>query len=456
MVNYYLGGDVSKGYSDFVIIDDEKKIVESDFQLDDTYAGHQNLEKVLRLFFQNHPEATLWAAFESTGGYENNWVKFLLDLTKSYPLKVARINPKGINHDSKAALQKSTNDKISARNIAEYQINHPEKILYNQDESTKTLKRTLTILLGKKKSRTAFLNQLETVLYSANPELMIYFKDDTPQWLLKLLKLFPTATSLLKASVEDLVVIPYLSKNKARTIVSQAKQSVASSCDSLTASSIRRLAADILYLDEQINTEIKYLQSKVLIPQITLMETFKGIGSYSAMALFIEMGDIKRFSTAKQLASFFGLHPVYKESGDGSWNYHMSKQGRKKARAVLYMVAFSGLSNNKLIRNLYDHHRAKGKGHKAALGVCMHKICRIIYGMLKNNQPYDEKIDRNNQKKIKRIKKTIKEDSKRRFQQEDPTAPVSSRQTKKRMERERSQREQVTKHEIHVLTPEPL
>ena len=35
-MNYYLGGDVSKGYCDFVILDKNKKIIEEGFQLDAT------------------------------------------------------------------------------------------------------------------------------------------------------------------------------------------------------------------------------------------------------------------------------------------------------------------------------------------------------------------------------------------------------------------------------------
>ena len=39
-MNYYLGIDVSKGYADFVIINDKKKTVLDNFQLDDTFDGH--------------------------------------------------------------------------------------------------------------------------------------------------------------------------------------------------------------------------------------------------------------------------------------------------------------------------------------------------------------------------------------------------------------------------------
>ncbi len=453
MANYFLGGDASKGYSDFVIINDKKTTIEPVFQLDDTCNGHQQLKQILVKFFENHPDDILYAALESTGGYENNWIKFFQDMSKNFPIQVARINPRGINHDSKAALQKSTNDKISARNIAEYQINHPQKIVYNNESENKSLKRTLTALLAKIKSRAALLNQMETLLYSANPELFLYHKESTPQWLLKLLQSYPTADALANASVDELVLIPYLNATKANNIINAAKNSVASASDNLTAYAIKRLATDILYFNNQIKQEINFLKKNVHCPQIDLLETFKGIGTYSALFLVIEIGSIDRFPSPKHLASFLGLHPVYKESGDGSWNWRMSKQGRKKARAILYMVAFSAISNNSLIHDLYQNYRSRGKGHKAALGICMHKICRIIYGMLKNNVPFDENIDRNNQKKNFQQNKLNKANNTRRFQKEDPIAPISYRQTKKRKERERSQSDKVTMHEIQILTP---
>ena len=72
MQQYYLGGDVSKGYSDFVILDSQKRRVEENFQLDDTIVGHSFLYDRLLIFFEEHPDAELCAALESTGGYENN------------------------------------------------------------------------------------------------------------------------------------------------------------------------------------------------------------------------------------------------------------------------------------------------------------------------------------------------------------------------------------------------
>ena len=84
MDNFYLGGDASKGYTDFVILDDNKKIVEPNFQIDDTFEGHCKLYEIIELLFHDHPDCAMYAAVESTGGYENNWFQFLMHISSCF------------------------------------------------------------------------------------------------------------------------------------------------------------------------------------------------------------------------------------------------------------------------------------------------------------------------------------------------------------------------------------
>ena len=130
MQNYYMGIDVSKGYADFVILDAKKRVVEPNFQLDDTFHGHCKLFEILKHFFNDHPESTLYAALESTGGYENNWLHSLNSFQGMLTIRSARLNPLGVHANSKAALRRVVTDKISARDVAEYMISHPEKVSY--------------------------------------------------------------------------------------------------------------------------------------------------------------------------------------------------------------------------------------------------------------------------------------------------------------------------------------
>ena len=80
MNNFYLGCDVSKGYADFIIINEEKQIELDSFQLDDTTLGHQQLCNILDRFYFDHSAPIIYSAVESTGGYENNWFNALSNL----------------------------------------------------------------------------------------------------------------------------------------------------------------------------------------------------------------------------------------------------------------------------------------------------------------------------------------------------------------------------------------
>ena len=89
----------------------------------------------------------------------------------------------------------------------------------------------------------------------------------------------------------------------------------------------------------------------------------------------------------------------------------------------------------------------------AAVGYCMHKILRIIYGMLKNKTPFDPEIDRKNRSKNIRRGKTTRKDKSRRYQDYDTNAPVSRRQRQKRRERKESQSDNITENGIIIPVP---
>ena len=69
------------------------------------------------------------------------------------------------------------------------------------------------------------------------------------------------------------------------------------------------------------------------------------------------------------------------------------------------MVAMSAINSNSLIRDLYQKHVENGMEKMTAIGLCMHKILRIVYGMLKNNTPFNPEIDLKNRDRKNRKKK---------------------------------------------------
>jgi transposase len=78
-----------------------------------------------------------------------------------------------------------------------------------------------------------------------------------------------------------------------------------------------------------------------------------------------------------------------------------------------------------------------GRKHQAAIGIIMHKLLRVVYGILKSKLPFNEQTDIANQVKSNQelqneaIKVSVNKTS-RRYQELGTIAPLSGRNYKKR------------------------
>lgn len=389
MVNYYLGCDVSKGYADFIIIDKNKNVVERVFQIDDTFDGHNRLYEILTEFFKTHATATIYSAVESTGGLENNWLNLLYKFNDIFSLKAARLNPNGPVALHKASLERNGNDTISAKFIAEYLIAFPEKVKYNDEDPYQALRKQWNLIEMYKKQCNQLLNQLSLHLYNSLPFVVKYCKNSAPEWLLQFLLQYQSAKKIARSKETIISKIPYISTKRARDIKEAARQSIGSSDDEVSQLIIKSTVEQILSLKRNIAVLKKYLITHCDLPEVKLLNTIPGIGTYSAIGLILNIVSIERFPSAKHLCSYFGVHPVYKSSGDKTGAFRMSKAGRSAPRKILFMIALTAVIHNPVMKGLYIKHLQSGKSKMASLGVCMHKILRAIFGMLKHDTVYN-------------------------------------------------------------------
>jgi transposase len=445
MSSFYLGGDVSKGYADFIILDADRQVVEQPFRLDDTASGHHALETVLRKLCAGNPAAQVFAGVESTGGLENNWLKFFNRLSTDLPLKSTRLNPTGVKHFMKAEMVRTVSDEVSAEAIAGYLISHPQKVLYDQDDAYYTARRQWTTIILLKKQATQLYNNLHNLLYTACPSVLVYCRHGIPAWLLRILTKYPTAEQLRRVKPTTLAKTNYVPLQKAQSICNAAQKDVASATDAITTRTVQLVAEQIIALEKSIDAIVGELKKQWKdVPAIKQLCSVPGIGVYSALGLLINIRDINLYPSAKHLASYIGIHPVWRDSGDGAFGYHMSKKGRVQPRAILFLVTWVAIVHNPHIKKLYIRcQRDKKMKRIEAMVVCMHKILRIVYGMLKTNTAYDPGIDLKNQQKSKPVEKKTGEKSHekkiRRFQEKDNAAPISRRQALKRRKDDGSQ-----------------
>ena len=459
----YLGIDVSKGYSDFVLLDGQCNVLEEYFQLSDTSSGRQQLKGLIEKW-KKEGLAELYCGVESTGGYENNWHSFLKGMQSVDGLWVSRLNAKAVKSVSDASLRRTITDTVSATNIASYLAKFPEKVDYGidakqGDEHFKEGRQFVTSIRMWTKQKVQLGNQLEKLLYQNLPELLVYCRNGIPAWLLKILVKFPSSREIKKAGEIKIVKIKGLSKEKAQAILKKLKDSEQQTSKALQ-QLISMTATEVLHQQELAESGKSYLNELYKDDSsVKLLCEVRGIGVDSAVSIVLELENVNRFDNSKKMASFYGFHPTFKQSGDGFWGNHMSKKGRSNLRSVLYMVSMSAVRYNPMFKTLYARFRAKGMKHKQAIGVVMHKMLRVIYGMLKSGKSFDPEIEKKHKeeatvkqelqkKENKEIKKSF-EEKKNRFQTMIETAPISGRNSIARKKQMASQ----TSTEVNTGSP---
>ena len=442
-MNAYLGIDVSKGYADFLLMNESFEELEATFQLDDTAKGHQMLESWLSKCINNHNLSQVYCAVESTGGLENNWFSCLFRMADRLPVQVSRLNPSVVKDAAKANLNGQVTDALSARNIASYLIRYADQVKYqqpdNQYRSFRSLQNHINLLT---KQKTQLVNELKQLLYSCFPELQRYCKQGVPDWVLSLLIDYPTADKLAKGKTAKIARIKGVTVAKAKQLVEKAKQTVGARGDYTDGFLIESTARDIQAKQKRLTELKELLANNCKGPEVELLQSIKGVGAYSAACIMIQIEDIARFASPKELVGYFGVYPTLKESGDKQCVSRMSKKGRSAIRGTLYMCANSAVMCDPHLKNIYAQHRAKGKSHKQALGAIMHKMLRIIWGVLSSGKPYDYKTDEANQEKnVPKKKNSANEEleTKRRVQDFDEDAPISRMEAKKRKVHQSSQ-----------------
>jgi transposase len=412
----YLGCDVSKGYCDFILLGSGKEVLATTFILQDNKEGRDQLLASIKKW-ESEGLTALFCGVESTGGYENNWFRFLRGLAPQMGLaiKTARLNPKGVKAVTEANLSRTITDAVSARNIALYLMLFPEKVEYghsstvNEEGIFSDGRQHHTYIKMLLKQKVQLNNQLEKLLYQNFSEILVYCRHGAPKFVLKLLVEYPGALEVCKAGTEKLSLIKGISTQKANSIIRKASTSEQNLSDHIK-HLVSATSKELLHKTELIAAEKSRLEDRFKSdPQVILLSSVDGIGPSSAVSLLLEIEDVKRFATAQKMTSYFGVHPCFKQSGDGIWGNHMSKKGRGEIRAVLYMAAMTGIWRNPTLKKLYKRFREKGMKHYQAMGVVMHKLLRIVYGILKNQTAFDATVDEKNITKANEAKQKDQE-----------------------------------------------
>jgi transposase len=94
-------------------------------------------------------------------------------------------------------------------------------------------------------------------------------------------------------------------------------------------------------------------------PESEALVQLHGIGTYTALVVISEFGDVMRFRSAKQAGAYTGLTPRVNQSGDHCRIGHISRQGSPWLRHVLVEAAMKIVRQDVGLANFHQRIRKR-------------------------------------------------------------------------------------------------
>ena len=137
-----------------------------------------------------------------------------------------------------------------------------------------------------------------------------------------------------------------------------------------------RLNPTIAKLTQAIEEEVKKC------PAARRLKTHPGVGPLTALAFVLIIGKADRFPCGKQIASYLGLVPLEKSSGNQRRLGHITKQGNSLLRFLLVEAAQVTVRSLPEWRSKYCH-LALRRGRKIAKVAMARKLAVRLYWMMR-------------------------------------------------------------------------
>ena len=151
---------------------------------------------------------------------------------------------------------------------------------------------------------------------------------------------------------------------------------------------VRQLQRQIKELEKAIEQFVRLFPE--LHQQIQLADSIPGVGLVTAAVVVAELPPIEKIAQARQAVALFGLDPIKKTSGKTvDTPARVSRMGSRRGRKALYMPALAALRCNPIIRDLAQRLQSKGRTGKYVVVAAMRKLLRLIYGVIKQGQPFN-------------------------------------------------------------------
>jgi transposase len=150
---------------------------------------------------------------------------------------------------------------------------------------------------------------------------------------------------------------------------------------------LEHLRAHGTLLEAQIALQLQ--SDPALAARDTLLQSIKGLGPWTSLALLTELPDPSWQNCARSAAAFAGVTPSLRESGSSRRGGRATRQGSRHLRRALYWPSIVAQRSNPRAKALAARLRAAGKTKAAIRGAVRHLLVRQAAAVLRTGQPFD-------------------------------------------------------------------
>ena len=384
----YAGIDVAKDKHDCLIVDSDGVILFPAFTIPNNKQGFRKLLANLKVC-EGDP-AKIKVGLEATGHYSDNLLEFLI----ANDLPTTVINPlhtclyrKGLS------LRKTKTDKVDAHSIVTMlrteSLKPYSQSSYHVRELKSLTRYRFSLVQDCARLKTSY-SRLCVILF---PELEKLVPSLHMASVYALLSELPNAGAISECHLTRLANLlssaskGRYGKEKAIEIRNAARDSIGSRSDAKslelqqTIQLIRTMERQIAQIEEKISSIVDELDSPIL--------TIPGISYRMAAIIIAETENFSNFDSAEKVLAYAGLEPSVYQSGQlTSTHAKMVKRGSKYLRYALFNAAKYVCHWDAGFGQYLAKKRAEGKAYNVAVSHAAKKLTRVIFHLVKTNQPF--------------------------------------------------------------------
>ena len=327
--HHFIGIDVSKLKVDACAVIDADKASLHYETFEQSRKGFKAMGKWIDKLLRPLSGSEVLICVENTGLYDDALLSYLNDPGYSVCLENAMLIKQSVRD------RRAKNDKLDARNIALYALQHAHELELWQKprQQVEALKHLLS-------QRSCLVNSLKGLKQSQQES--DYFK-----W------------------------------TKGKSAIHHYQNG------------IKGLQKDIQQIEKDIWELIKSDES--LLQMFMLIISIPSVGKVTAAHFICYTNEFKRVKSGKHLASYCGVVPFIKISGSSIRNRpRVSHQANKVLKKLLHLCATSALRMKGEFAAYYRRKLEEGKQALTVLNAICNKLVLRIAAVIKNQKPYDE------------------------------------------------------------------